>query len=307
MHTSALRYLDHVARLGSIRKAAQVLNVASTAVNRRILKLEQELGEPLFERRRDGVRLTPVGELMLRHVRGTLDDYKRTLSEIAACSGAIEGEVKLLTIRVMIDTLVANVISDMSAQYPSVTFRITGFDPTEVAESVDPAAYDLSIIFTEDGTGGHTVLARVRTAIGLILPPSHPLTRMKKVSFADCMDFSMLSMDDLWFRREINRTRFAKNGGRLNFQLVANYLPLLQRAIKSGMGVGVFSPIAHLDDLDSGALAFRPLDEPTFGRTEISLVAPKQRPLSIPAQLFANVMISRFAEIQRRVDRFTGR
>jgi len=45
-----LIYVDSVARHGSIRKAADALNVASSALNRQILDLETDLGSPLFER-----------------------------------------------------------------------------------------------------------------------------------------------------------------------------------------------------------------------------------------------------------------
>ena len=44
LHSRLLRYLDEVSRLGSIRKAAVRLNVASSAINRQILALENELG-----------------------------------------------------------------------------------------------------------------------------------------------------------------------------------------------------------------------------------------------------------------------
>ena len=50
MHARVLRYLDEVVRRGSIRKAAEYLHVAPTAVNRQILDLEAELGAPLFDR-----------------------------------------------------------------------------------------------------------------------------------------------------------------------------------------------------------------------------------------------------------------
>ena len=43
-HLRIMRYVDEVARTGSIRKAADQLNVTSSAVNRRIMDLEEELG-----------------------------------------------------------------------------------------------------------------------------------------------------------------------------------------------------------------------------------------------------------------------
>jgi DNA-binding transcriptional LysR family regulator len=60
-----IRYFDEVARQGSIRKAADRLNVAPSAVNRQILKLEDELGAPLFERLPRGLRLTAAGEILI--------------------------------------------------------------------------------------------------------------------------------------------------------------------------------------------------------------------------------------------------
>ena len=50
IHAAALLYFDAVRRAGSIREAARRLNVASSAVNRQILKLEAEVGAPLFDR-----------------------------------------------------------------------------------------------------------------------------------------------------------------------------------------------------------------------------------------------------------------
>ena len=47
-HLTHLKYIDIVAREGSIRKAAEKLNITSTALNRRILSLEEEVGTSLF-------------------------------------------------------------------------------------------------------------------------------------------------------------------------------------------------------------------------------------------------------------------
>src|ERR1700730_12009289 len=57
-----LTYVDAVARYGSIRKAADALNVASSALNRQLLDLEMDLRAPLFERLPRGVRVRAAGE-----------------------------------------------------------------------------------------------------------------------------------------------------------------------------------------------------------------------------------------------------
>ena len=75
LHSRKLQYLDEIARSGSIRKAADRLNVSSSAINRQILALEEEFGVPLCERLPRGLRLTAAGELCIELVRDGLKDF----------------------------------------------------------------------------------------------------------------------------------------------------------------------------------------------------------------------------------------
>lgn len=93
MHARVLRYLDEVVRRGSIRKAAEHLHVAPTAVNRQILDLEAELGAPLFDRIHNRLRLTPLGEMVLTHVRSTLREHAALRERIADFKGMRRGEI----------------------------------------------------------------------------------------------------------------------------------------------------------------------------------------------------------------------
>ena len=98
LHAAALAYLDEVARSGSIRQAARRLNIAASAVNRQILKLEVEFGTLLFERLPSGLRLTPAGELVVRHARATLHEYGRMRAELDALDGIRSGLVRIATL-----------------------------------------------------------------------------------------------------------------------------------------------------------------------------------------------------------------
>ena len=85
IHSPAIHYFDMVRRCNSIREAARRLNVASSAVNRQILKLEDEIGAPLFDRLPAGLRLTPAGEILTRHITVVLQDVERVRSELTPC------------------------------------------------------------------------------------------------------------------------------------------------------------------------------------------------------------------------------
>ncbi len=65
MEWSDVRTFLTVARSGSLRSAARELGVSQPTVGRRLQALEASLGLPLFERRRDGHRLTSAGAELL--------------------------------------------------------------------------------------------------------------------------------------------------------------------------------------------------------------------------------------------------
>ena len=131
MHAAVLRYFDHVARHGSIRKAAEALAVASSAVNRQILRLEDEMGVTLFERGRTGVKPTAAGELLLRHVRETQNEYQRTRAEIASLGGTVSGNVRIISLESLLVRFLPQVVEEMSARHPHVTFTVLSVHPNE--------------------------------------------------------------------------------------------------------------------------------------------------------------------------------
>ena len=94
-HLRILQYVDEVARNGSIRKAADHLNVTASAVNRRITDLEAELGASLFERRPRGVRLTAAGEVFVNYLRQQESDVERMKSQIEDLKGMRRGTVRI--------------------------------------------------------------------------------------------------------------------------------------------------------------------------------------------------------------------
>jgi len=73
-----------VATEGSVRKASEKLNIAASAVSRRITGIEEDLGVPLFERHARGVRLTEAGKILLDHARQVMRHEAWAIGEIEA-------------------------------------------------------------------------------------------------------------------------------------------------------------------------------------------------------------------------------
>lgn len=119
-----LRYFNEVAKLGSIRKAADRLHVAPSAVSRQIAQLEHELDAVLFERSKSGVRLTAAGEVLARQSHRVFRDIDRARSGIDDLRGLRRGEVNLWVIEGFVRGLLPTILAGFQRRYPDVSFKI---------------------------------------------------------------------------------------------------------------------------------------------------------------------------------------
>lgn len=79
----ALRVFREVAERGTFTAAATALGYTQSAVSRQIASIERAAQTQLLERRREGVRLTAAGQLVLRNAAGVLDQIDTTARELA--------------------------------------------------------------------------------------------------------------------------------------------------------------------------------------------------------------------------------
>jgi DNA-binding transcriptional LysR family regulator len=86
----ALRVLRQVAESGSFTAAAAQLGYTQSAISRQAAALERSAGAALFERRPDGVRLTPAGLTLLRHARTILDSVAAAEHELTGSAARTE-------------------------------------------------------------------------------------------------------------------------------------------------------------------------------------------------------------------------
>ena len=67
-----LRYLVAVADAGTFTQAAERMLVTQPTLSQQIRRLEEVVGTPLLDRRRDGIRLTDAGSVLVEESRTVL-------------------------------------------------------------------------------------------------------------------------------------------------------------------------------------------------------------------------------------------
>ncbi|NNU53238.1 LysR family transcriptional regulator [Rhizobium indigoferae] len=258
LHGRALRYIDEVARQGSIRKAAKTLHVAASAVNRYILELEEELQAPIFERLPRGLKLTSSGEILIQHIRETLQAHQRMRAQIQSLKGLNRGEVVLATMATLAAGRIAEIVAAYREKHPQVSLRIMVGDRTTVAEMVALGQADLAIAYNLPDDSRLQRAAEFRHALGAVVAPAHPLANRKTVRMSDCLLYPLVLADrSLSLREVVEATAPAR--ATLVPVVETNSMELMKRLARTTPHITFLNRLDVDREMATGDLVFIPL------------------------------------------------
>jgi DNA-binding transcriptional LysR family regulator len=297
MHAAALAYFRETARLGSIRKAAGHLNVAASALNRQILKLEAEFGTPLFDRLPGGMRLTAAGELLLRHVTTTFHDYDRVRAEIDDLREARSGHVTIVAVDSLLVDFLPRVIDRFRADFPAVTLTVLAVQPSEVPEQLADGRADIGFTFVGQMVRSVQLIAEIPAPLGVIMPVDHPLAGKRIVSFEDVRGYPFLAQAGPLPRSADIDPDFSAFRAQLVPRITSNSIQMLKRAIRLGMGIAFFTRLGFLEEIERGELVWRPFASDAINKVGIGLLTATGRPLNAPARQLVRQIIDDIARL----------
>jgi len=297
MHAAVLRYLDIVAREGSIRKAAAALRIASSAVNRQILNLEDELGVALFDRQRDGVRPTPAGELVLRHVRSTLFDFDRIRADIGDLRGLKTGEIKIAALDSLVVDFLPRVIAEFHHNYPGINYRVFALGPTDVTEELAAGRADIGVSFATREHSNVSTIVAIETGIGALVAPNHPLANRRVLRLSDCAPYPVILGHDTLPLTPLIETMLATGETPIVPKLVSNSLEMMKRAVIANLGIAFFTRLAFRREIAAGELMHIPLAETSLKRLKLGVMIPTARKLSVATAMMLEHLAQRFEEL----------
>lgn len=299
LHSSVLRYFDVVARLGSIRKAADRLNVASSAVNRQLINLEETIGTPVFERLPRGVRLTAAGELLIKHVRNTLRDFAIVRSEIDDLRGLRKGNITIAAVEGVAMEFLPSLLAKFHESYPGITFTVHVLNGEQLTTSLAASESDIGLMFNPPPSTDVTPDASIKLRIGAVMNPRHPLARRKSLQLTDCEPFPVI-LPDITFP---NRTWLdaAVSRSHATFHPVAhsNSFQVMRSLAKHGLGIAFQTVIGIEAELRAGELVYIPLKDPVIEPSSlVALTRSTQKP-SAAAAIFLDQVRNRFNQMER--------
>lgn len=286
LYSPAMRYFLAAAEAGSIRAASRELHVASSAVNRQILWLEEALGLQLFERVGRRLRLSQAGEVLLAHIRRTYSDFEGTVAELDALKGLRRGTVSVASVESVAERLLPAVISSFRKSYPGIHVNISVSSSEEAARKVEAAEADVGFTFDPPDMSTLTLAFQHDLVIGAVMAPNHPLAREADLSLADCLRYPVaLPAEGLSIRSRIDIVRNRIPGASKTY-VEANSLRLMRALARDENVIGFQTQIGCEDDLEGGLLVFRPLSDAPLQADRLCVVTSSLRALALAPGMF---------------------
>ncbi|MEM7303706.1 MAG: LysR family transcriptional regulator [Pseudomonadota bacterium] len=202
-HLLPYKYVEEIAKAGSIRKAADVLSITPSALNRRLLAIEDELGVAIFERLAVGVRLNTAGEILLEHIRNQMSDLERVKSQIADLSGQRRGNVAIACSPELTGGFLPAQVNKYQQEFPGVTFKINRRFRLDVEQALVEHTSDVAFIFEPAKLADFQTVYNIRQPMMCVMKEDHPLAGKEMLRLYECAEYPLLLPETSWGMRFI--------------------------------------------------------------------------------------------------------
>lgn len=283
MQIRALIYFDELVRTGSMRQAADNLNVAPTAVSRQIDNLEHFFGAQLVERSPRGVTLTSAGELLAARAGRTLRELDHVHHLIDDLKGLQRGKVTIAANGAVVANLLAPALAEFSLRFPKLRFEVTITTASAAMEAVANAEADIAVTLFANALPGTKRRLRARLTYEAILAPSHPAAAMAEIPLADLVRFPLALPDPSFGARQAFDVVFAREKLTLDPVFVTGSLEMLKELTLRGAAVTLLPPETVERELAAGQLVARPIAGGKGVRTVAELSVAEDRQLAFAA------------------------
>lgn len=286
-YLESARFIDAVAKTGSIRKAADSLAITSSALNRRILAMEEELGVQIFERLAHGVRLSSAGEILIQHIRLQLSDMERVKSQIADLSGERRGHTAIACSQALLPFFLPLQIACYRKEHPKVTFGVYLRDREAAEQALVDHTADLALVFEPVRMSEFQTLLRVRQPVHAVMSSAHPLAEKHTIRLSDCLAFPLAVPTAPYGVRHLLDTSVLSSALELNPMIESDSFEFLRNQAIAENIISFQIPIGLSDLTATGEMVSRPIDTRDVPSGVLYVGQLRGRTLPVAAARFA--------------------
>lgn len=244
MEIYALKEFICLAEIFSFQEAAHRLNMSQSSLSKHILRLEEELEFPLFDRSTRKVQLSKYGEVFYKCSRDIVDAYEETLNELSelARDQANEITVGSLSALGIGEYGIVDLISDFNETFPD--FRVKLIEISDLKSDLAAKRCDMIFtpeIFIKDNSYHQIIFKRDRLAVAVTA--NHPLANEETVTIERLKNENIIehraSRDITEIEKKIFRKQCREYGFTPNITAIVSFSSTIAQMVAKGFGCTV--------------------------------------------------------------------
>jgi DNA-binding transcriptional LysR family regulator len=249
-----------VARRGNLSRAAEAIYVSQPTLTARLHALESELGEKLFVRTRQGMRLTDAGRAFLPYAERATQAVKEGRQAIAELNSASAGHLVIASAPAVSTYLLPPLLERFAAAHPRVEVAVRTGHSEEVLQMVlksevqlglgrDLRHHDIDLIpFYEE-------------ELCLMVAPGHHFAERRSVSMADLAGEQLILFDRTSSYYELTQASFASAGLTPRSMFELDNIEATKKMVERRLGVALLPRTAVAVEVVAGSLRRVPISD----------------------------------------------
>ena len=230
----------HVARLRSVSKAADYLDVGQPAVTTRLKKIEKEFDVTLFDRVKRPIQLTSDGTALYEMAKPLiegLEDLKTRMGHPELSSSFTIGAYPDLALYYL-----PPIIKEFKARYPDVHIKLLARSYSSLIGTLSAGEVDLALAHRPVPENRSLTFKRLFTSnLVLITPPGHELLKLPSVGLMDIASWPLVMLGPESFSRQMIEPAMRRTGVRYDVALEMTNVEMVKTYVEIGMGISVIN------------------------------------------------------------------
>jgi LysR family cyn operon transcriptional activator len=265
MELRHLRYFVALADCLSFTRAAERTHVTQSTLSHQIRQLEEEIGQPLFERIGRRVVTTEAGELFFGFASRALREVDQGIAMLKPGGGNLTGQVRIGATHTFNIGLIPECVALFLARHPTVQVRVEELAADQIAAGLHAGDLDIGIAYRPTGPTDLWFEPLYNEEMVLVVGDHHPLAGRKRIRMVELHQQRLVLLPGYFATRALLEECFKASGAEpvvvAEMSTVAPMLGLLLR-----MEIGAIVALNAVPAAMSG-LQMIPIESPTPIRT----------------------------------------
>jgi len=228
-----------VAEQQSFSQAAKKLHMAQPAVSIAVRKLEEELGTTLLERDNKAIRLTSEGQTAMAQAKQILMQVGELKDSMSELNGLLKGELNIACPSMLATYYFPDLLEQFLSRQTGLTASIIQAGTKRIESMLLQDEVELGVISLQGSHDGLEIIPLIKDEIVLCVGSDHEFNQHKRIHIDTLNQLPMVLYQQDYFIRQMLDQACAEHSVLPDIRMQTNFLPLLTRMVKNGMGASV--------------------------------------------------------------------